>query len=176
MTKLRQFPIYPSQLPSFKKMADFLAFEIEKASNEKRLSAFKRYDYLSQSLGYDGHSSLIQAAKFRSEADQNAPFFIANDEKTRNALIYVFCVKHNCIDEHIMHDIIDKALIQPGATNSCSLLIDVSNAPYAVQIAFRESPVFSRLFHSSRDAHVALAYIEQSLSDFNSTQKQTIPS
>lgn len=62
-------PVYPSQLDAFKIKADQLATAIADTQKTKKLSAFKRNDYLAQALGYKGHTDLVKLAGFRKNAD-----------------------------------------------------------------------------------------------------------
>lgn len=69
-------PIYPSQLSDFKIKAKKFASIIEGLSGLKALSSFQRNDWLAQSLGYTGHSGLVNIANSRKSTDKNTQLII----------------------------------------------------------------------------------------------------
>lgn len=68
--------VYPSQLDAFKIKADQLATAIAATQKTKKISAFKRNDYLAQALGYKGHADLVKLAGFRKDADKAESLYI----------------------------------------------------------------------------------------------------
>ncbi|WP_018984053.1 hypothetical protein [Salinimonas chungwhensis] len=64
-------PVYPSQLDTIKSIAKDLADLIGEEVGSKRLSAFKRNDYLANALGYKGYPDLVESTKFRALGDKN---------------------------------------------------------------------------------------------------------
>ena len=92
-TPLFPVTIYPSQLVAFKDKANSLSTSISEILSIKKLSAFKRNDYLSIALGYKGHPDLIQSVKFRKEADTEQQLLIFSNEAIRQSISVVFSQK-----------------------------------------------------------------------------------
>ena len=90
---LFHFAVYPSQLDAFKTKAELLSTSISDECSIKKLSAFKRNDYLAMALGYKGHPDLVESAKFRVESDQYKPLIIFSNESLRQSIAYVFADK-----------------------------------------------------------------------------------
>lgn len=87
------YPIYPSQTDAFKNIAKSFASLIAKESKTKVLSAFKRNDWLAQSLGYKGHADLLRLTQFRKQADQGEPLRCFLHESIRTAINQTFSSK-----------------------------------------------------------------------------------
>lgn len=87
------FAVYPSQLDTFKTKAELLSTSISDECSVKKLSAFKRNDYLAMALGYKGHPDLVESAKFRVESDQYKPLLIFSNESLRQSIAEVFADK-----------------------------------------------------------------------------------
>lgn len=87
------YPIYPSQTDAFKNIAKSFASLIAKESKTKAVSAFKRNDWLAQSLGYKGHSDLLQSTQFRKQGDQAEPLRLFVHESIRTAISQTFSSK-----------------------------------------------------------------------------------
>ncbi|WP_210467360.1 hypothetical protein [Vibrio crassostreae] len=83
-------PIYPSQTDSLKHRSEEFAEHIAKETNAKTLSAFKRNDWVSQALGYKGHTDLLKSTEFRKQADQNQPLALFSDNGLRLKIVDVF--------------------------------------------------------------------------------------
>ncbi|MCG3885109.1 ParB/RepB/Spo0J family partition protein [Photobacterium leiognathi] len=75
MKSTAPYPIYPSQIKQFKILAKIFSTLIEKDTAIK-LSSFNKNDWISQAIGYKGHSDLTQKVKFRSDADKNENLYI----------------------------------------------------------------------------------------------------
>ncbi len=91
-------PVYSSQLDSFLLCADTLAVAISKITSTKKLSAFKRNDYLAIALGYKGHSDLIHAAKFHSQQDAGEQLRLFCHAGITSAIIETYCSKITGLD------------------------------------------------------------------------------
>jgi hypothetical protein len=85
--------IYPSQLDAFKTKAELLSTSISKALSIKKLSAFKRNDYLAIALGYKGHPDLIESSKFRVSSDTEQQLLMFSNEAIRQSIAEVFSSK-----------------------------------------------------------------------------------
>lgn len=85
--------IYPSQLSEFKEKVNELACLLSELLNEKKLSSFKRNDYVSIGLGYKSHNDLVTWANSRKEADERVPLFLFADPKVRDSINQVLCSK-----------------------------------------------------------------------------------
>lgn len=116
-------PVYPSQLCSFKLRSDLLAETISDITHHKILSTFKRYDYLALALGYKGHSDLIQATKFRSQADKNVLLELFSYPVIVAAIIDVFCARLDYLN-------------QTDAEKACALVADEE----CIFSAYQKSP------------------------------------
>jgi len=92
-TPLLPVQIYPSQLAAFKAKAELLAISIAQVLSIKKLSAFKRNDYLAVSLGYKGHPDLIEAVKFRADSDKEQQLLIFSNADIRSSIAEVFSAK-----------------------------------------------------------------------------------
>ena len=104
----KSFPvqIYPSQLQSFKEKTNELAEAIAEALNQKKLSAFKRNDYVSIGIGYKSHDDLIDWANSRKQADKGQPLLLFADPLICNSINEVLCNK-----------------IEALTTETCSLIL-----------------------------------------------------
>lgn len=102
MTPLFPLAVYPSQLDSLKERADTFASLISELSQTKKLSSFKRYDYLSMALGYKGHSDLVNASKFRVEADKQEGLLLFTESAIRSSIREVFTAKLPVIDSSVI--------------------------------------------------------------------------
>lgn len=103
------FPIYPSQLPSFKAKAKQLASYIEEKSACTSLSSYKRNDLLSMGLSYKGHSDLVQSAKFRQSSDTNAPLFLfVNKNRVCKRIASIFSSQLTHVTRHHIEEAIDE--------------------------------------------------------------------
>lgn len=86
-------PIYPSQTNTFKNRAEEFARNIAQVTDTKIISAFKRNDWLSQALGYKGHTDLLKSAEFRKQADSNEPLIIFASKELRLGIVSKFAQK-----------------------------------------------------------------------------------
>ena len=94
MSSNSKYPIYPSQLKQLKSTTKLFADLISKKSGTNTISAFKRNDWLAQSLGYKGHSDLVMSAPFRTSSDTNDDLFLFGDfDEVREAIIDRFSSK-----------------------------------------------------------------------------------
>lgn len=84
------YTIYPSQTDSLRHRSKKFAEHIAKETNAKTLSAFKRNDWVSQALGYKGHTDLLKSTEFRKQADQNQPLALFSDNVLRLKIVDVF--------------------------------------------------------------------------------------
>ena len=78
--------------------ADTLAVAISKITSTKKLSAFKRNDYLAIALGYKGHSGLIHAVKFHSQQDAGEQLRLFCHAGITSAIIETYCSKITGLD------------------------------------------------------------------------------
>jgi hypothetical protein len=92
-TPLFPVAIYPSQLDAFKTKAELLSTSISEALSIKKLSAFKRNDYLAIALGYKGHPDLVESSKFRVSSDKEQQLLIFSNEAIRQSIAEVFSNK-----------------------------------------------------------------------------------
>jgi hypothetical protein len=95
--------VYPSQLDAFKAKADLLADKIKQALNIK-VSKFKRYDYLANGLGHNGHDRLIENAKLIAQADANKSLMVFSDLTICRAIADVF---HQHYNEDVATDVFE---------------------------------------------------------------------
>lgn len=89
------YPIYPSQTDTLKHRSKEFAQHISKETNTKIISSFKRNDWLSQALGYKGHTDLLKSTAFRKQADQNQPLVLFSDNRLRLKIVDVFSQRTN---------------------------------------------------------------------------------
>ncbi|GIC77033.1 hypothetical protein [Moritella sp. F3] len=122
--------VYPSQLNAFKEKSDQLAKAIADALSQKKLSSFKRNDYLSIGIGYKSHSELTDSAKFRNQADENDFLIIYNKDVT-DSIIAVFTAKIEGLSVKLCRDIVinlskleQKAFLQAGIDESVNSMHD----------------------------------------------------
>lgn len=92
-TPLFPVAIYPSQLDAFKTKAELLSTSISETFSIKKLSAFKRNDYLSIALGYKGHPDLVESSKFRVSSDEEQQLLIFSNEAIKKSIAEVFSAK-----------------------------------------------------------------------------------
>lgn len=85
--------IYPSQLKAFKEKTNELAEAIAEALSQKKLSGFKRNDYVSIGIGYKSHDDLIDWASSRKQADKAQPLLLFVEPKICNSINEVLCSK-----------------------------------------------------------------------------------
>lgn len=104
----QKFPIYPSQLQSFKTKAKQLASYIQDMSGCIRLSNFQKNDLLSKALGYKGHSDLVQSTKSRKLADKNVPLYLFSDDHLNKNISSVICSELANIDAEDITKAINK--------------------------------------------------------------------
>lgn len=64
------FPIYPSQLKTFKQRALIWSEALAYTTSAPLLSAFKRNDELAKIAGYKGHADLVKSAQHRAQGDR----------------------------------------------------------------------------------------------------------
>jgi len=91
------FPIYPSQLKSFKEKAKRLAEKITRKHPNIKLSAFKRNDLLSMALGYKGHADLVTSSSFRASSDKEDALLLFSNEKVVFAITEVLVKQYPLI-------------------------------------------------------------------------------
>jgi hypothetical protein len=106
-TPLFPVAIYPSQLDAFKTKAELLSTSISEALSIKKLSAFKRNDYLAIALGYKGHPDLVESAKFRKNSDTEQQLLIFSNVAIRQSIAKVFCEKLNLTNIKIILECCD---------------------------------------------------------------------
>ncbi|NRB78392.1 MAG: hypothetical protein HRU38_06950 [Saccharospirillaceae bacterium] len=116
--------VYPSQLNAFKEKSDQLAKAIADALSQKKISAFKRNDYMSVALGYKSHNDLINSAKFRHQADDNE-FLIVFDRDLSASIVHVFAGEIEGLTTKLcsqivrsLRDVEQKAYSQAGLDDS----------------------------------------------------------
>ncbi len=95
-------PIYPSQTNTLKHRSKEFAEHIAKETNTKILSAFKRNDWVSQALGYKGHTDLLKSTEFRKQADQNQPLALFSDNALRLKIVDVFTQRTDISNEVLL--------------------------------------------------------------------------
>ncbi|AVH30834.1 hypothetical protein QNE38_001384 [Vibrio fluvialis] len=94
MSSNSKYPIYPSQLKQLKSTTKLFADLISNKSGADRISAFKRNDWLAQSLGYKSHSDLVMSAPCRASSDTNDDLFLFADfDEVREAIVDKFSSK-----------------------------------------------------------------------------------
>ncbi len=130
-TPLFPVAIYASQLNAFKAKAELLSSSISEALSIKKLSAFKRNDYLSIALGYKGHPDLLQSTKFRKDSDTGKQLLIFSNEAIRQSITKVFCEKLNLTNTEIVLECCDNL----GYIESIDSIpaTDISDLKYSIE-------------------------------------------
>lgn len=142
-------PIYPSQLTDFKVQAKHLAEHIAQATSTKIISSFKRNDWLSQALGYKGHTDLIKSTELRKQGDTNQPLALFNDKSIRKDIVEIFSHRAN-IDPDILKRCVDLTAEKKGEfAQSASILLSVIDQFQAILdsdiIERLDKPRFSKI-------------------------------
>ncbi|EHK7585772.1 hypothetical protein ACEV7Z_06880 [Vibrio parahaemolyticus] len=94
MSNKPKYPVYLSQLKQFKESAKQFADLISDESETSPISAFKRNDWLSQTLGHKGHSDLTFFAKSCRDSDTSEELYLfCDDDQLQTAIIDIFSSK-----------------------------------------------------------------------------------
>jgi hypothetical protein len=93
MNKSFPLQIYPSQLQVLTEKINELAEAIADALSQKKLSSFKRNDYVSIGMGYKSHTDLIDRANSRKQADKGAPLLLFVEPQICDSINKVLCHK-----------------------------------------------------------------------------------
>jgi len=110
--------IYPSQLKSFKEKSNELAEAISKVLPQKKLSSFKRNDYLAIGLGYKSHDDLIDWANSRKQADQNEALILFADPKVCHSIRQIFCLKVDALNTPVCSSVLKELSISELTTST----------------------------------------------------------
>jgi hypothetical protein len=137
--------IYPSQLYVLKAKALLLSLSVSEALSIKKLSAFKRNDYLAIALGYKGYSDLVMSAKFRASSDKEQPILIFTNEAIKQSIAEVFSEK---LGHHTYKKIfslfadLEKSELGSMVINDIRRVINERSLSEANSIASNANPLF----------------------------------
>lgn len=140
MSKLFPVQIYPSQLQEFKEKTNNLAKEISEYLNQKKLSAFKRNDYISIGLGYKSYVDLIDSANSRKQADKGQPLLLFTVTQICDSISQVLCSKVKDLDNEGC-SLILRRLGQKESIDHKNTLKSMNNTPFRLGKPMRDTTV-----------------------------------
>tara|TARA_B100000446_G_scaffold15921_1_gene13470 strand:- start:18744 stop:19592 length:849 start_codon:yes stop_codon:yes gene_type:complete len=140
MSKLFPVQIYPSQLQEFKEKTNNLAKEISEYLNQKKLSAFKRNDYISIGLGYKSYVDLIDSANSRKQADKGQPLLLFTVTQICDSISQVLCSKVKDLDNEGC-SLILRRLGQKEPIDHKNTLKSMNNTPFRLGKPMRDTTV-----------------------------------
>lgn len=138
------YPIYPSQTDTLKHRGKEFAQHISKETNTKIISCFKRNDWLSQALGYKGHTDLLKSTEFRKQADQNQPLELFSDNTLRLKIVDVFSQRTN-ISNEVLSLCSKKVAEHEVILNNVNPKASLPMAMYMDEMTFHETPQMTEI-------------------------------